>query len=288
MKKALKKCPLCNKSFSSLPDKQLERILNEKVVYCANKSDGCDWKGKLAELEKHLDPKPSPDKKIAASKDGCQFKRVECCVCKEMFYRFTMTEHAQTCRQVTCTYCKTYTDAASKMEQHYSECPMYPVSCPNDCGSKPFRKNISIHVKNICPNTVVKCSFNMLRCDMKRFTAEHEDVGKHLLLTSMTIARLKEENEHLRKQIQMMQKAPIKLLCVTDLPHDANGEDLKSLFQQYGPVNKILMNGIFDVSATVEFVLEGSAELALSQSTEKGITLNSKKLSISPVYCMMT
>jgi hypothetical protein len=264
---------------------KLERILNDKLVYCANKGDGCDWKGRLAELEKHLDPKPSPDKKIVALKDGCQFKRVECRFCKEMFYQFTIKQHAQTCRQVTCTYCKTYTDAASKMEKHYSECTMYPVPCPNDCGSKPFRKNISKHVDENCPLTLVECSFSMLGCDVmmaRKYIKEHEDLSDHIILAAATMASLKEENEKLKEEIRRRPQSPTKFLRVTDLPPGVNEQKLKSLFGQYGLINEITMSGT--ISARIEYYTENSVESALRRSEEKGIRLNSVTLSLSRAY----
>ena len=292
-KKSVHKCPLCKKDFSTLPDKQLERILNDKLVYCGNKSDGCNWKGRLVELEKHLNPEPSPGKK-ATLKDGCQFMKVRCYFCKEMFYRSVIKDHSQKCKQVTCTHCKTHTDLASKMEQHYSICPMYPVTCPNDCGAKPFRKNLPKHINDNCPRTVVECVFSMLGCDAKmerKNMSEHEsDVAEHLVLAAVTIDTLKEENEQLKERIQsqnteltsLRAKHDIKYLHVTNLPPGVNEQKLKCVFGQYGCVSEITMNGT--ISARVDFLLPGSAKSALSRSEGKGIRLNSMKLNVSAVY----
>ena len=69
-------CPLCKLSFSSLPDKQLERILNDKLVYCSFKEDGCEWKDKLRALEEHL--------------KTCGFKAVPCSYCSSLFQRLAI------------------------------------------------------------------------------------------------------------------------------------------------------------------------------------------------------
>lgn len=45
-------CPLCNESFTTLPDKLLERTLKQKLVTCTY--DDCSWIGDLAGFEAHL------------------------------------------------------------------------------------------------------------------------------------------------------------------------------------------------------------------------------------------
>ena len=48
------KCPLCNQvGLQTLPDKQLERLLNDKSVYCSFRDSGCDWVGKLKNFDEH-------------------------------------------------------------------------------------------------------------------------------------------------------------------------------------------------------------------------------------------
>ena len=292
-KKAFHRCPLCNKDFSSLPDKQLERILNRKLVYCTHRGDGCGWKGKLTELEDHVNPTASPGKK-AVLNDGCQFKKVECYFCKELFYRSIVKEHERMCKQeIMCTYCKTHTDTAIKMEQHYEECPMYPVSCPNDCGAKPFRKNLPKHVDDNCPLTLVDCKFSILGCEVKiarKDRSEHEDLEEHLIMAAVTINKLKEENSRLKQQVSRLKSAApvkIKYLYVTNLPPGANEQKLKCIFGVYGSVSDITMNRPTrkrQASANVEYLLEDSAKAALRRSEEKGINLNSVRLSITPMY----
>ena len=48
-------CPTCNiKSFNLFPNKGLQQSLNDFEVYCSHKSKGCEWRGELRELDKHL------------------------------------------------------------------------------------------------------------------------------------------------------------------------------------------------------------------------------------------
>ena len=43
------RCPVCNDQFTTcIPDKRLQRTLNEMKVYCSNKEFGCEWIGELA------------------------------------------------------------------------------------------------------------------------------------------------------------------------------------------------------------------------------------------------
>ena len=59
-----------------MPDKQLERLLNEKLVYCSNKRHGCTWSGELGKLEhNHLlnENPPAPDKLVG----GCLYVQIQ-------------------------------------------------------------------------------------------------------------------------------------------------------------------------------------------------------------------
>lgn len=280
-----RKCPLCNQqNFSSLPDKQLERILNDKLVYCANKSGGCSWNGRLAELETHLNP--------PAKKGGCLLAKVQCYHCKELVLRSSIRTHAQKCKKVTCSHCKTYEDMASKMEKHYGECPMYPVACPNSCGSEPFRKNITKHVADSCPLTLLECPYSYAGCDVKvtrREMSSHGSMEDHLISAAIKIKDLESENASLKAQLRFQERVKwssalksIRYLKVTNLPPTVNKQMLKCVFGQHGSVEDIQLHGHH--TAEVKYEDEESAETALSHSKENGIKLKSFQLTIDPVY----
>lgn len=285
-----RRCPLCNqKNFSSLPDKQLERILNEKLVYCAHKYDGCDWFGRLSEVDTHLNP---PGKK----RGGCLYRKVKCYHCGDLVYAINIGEHARGCRLVACTYCKTYEDTAHKMDMHYDECPMYPVLCPNDCGAKPFRKNIWRHVNESCPLTVFDCPYRYTGCNARitrRELSSHDDAEDHLALAEVKIKELEAENSSLKAQLrskgnmwssyfQPPSRRSIRYLHVTNLPPSASYYNLKSMFGQHGSVEEIEMHGRHFAKVTYED--ETSALAALSHSEEYGINLKSFQLKVDPVY----
>ena len=184
-------CPLCKLSFSSLPDKQLERILNDKLVYCSFKEGGCEWKDKLRALQKHL--------------KTCGFKAVPCSYCSSLFQRLAINKHENTCplKPVECVWCGQYSDILSKLKsKHYPKCPMFPVSCPNNCGAKPYRKNVAAHIDNVCPNTVLDCFFRHIGCEVqlprKEMTRHSDEMfSEHLLASKRLVKQLKVENVQL-------------------------------------------------------------------------------------------
>ena len=57
-----KPCPLCNVQFTTcIPDKRLQRTLNELHVYCCHKEAGCEWVGELGRLPQHLNAEFQPN-----------------------------------------------------------------------------------------------------------------------------------------------------------------------------------------------------------------------------------
>lgn len=82
LKSASRPCPLCQtKSFDSLQDLNRERLINELKVTCVFKDGGCEWAGKLRELDNHV-------------KDVCLFLPVTCpWNCEEKVARKLLEEH---------------------------------------------------------------------------------------------------------------------------------------------------------------------------------------------------
>ena len=69
------KCPTCKtENFFSYPNKGLQQSLYDFEVCCSHKSKGCEWRGELRELEKHLNSEPPTDKSL----EGCPFTIIKC------------------------------------------------------------------------------------------------------------------------------------------------------------------------------------------------------------------
>ena len=323
-KKRFNRCPLCKKGFSFLPDKQLERILNGKLVYCTHKSKGCEWQGKLVELDDHLTHNDT---------SSCLFEKSKCSYCTKLFYRGSIRDHEQGCtsKPVVCSYCENHEAPIHKMQSHhYGECPMYPVPCPNGCGEQPLRKDVVKHVDESCPLTILECPYQysgfvcnvkMTRCDMPG----HADMENHLCIAAKKIKELEEENASLKAQLlpksnestedspvkklkeenanleaQLLPKSTesasrpadsrpkvIKYLRVTNLPPEANLFMLQALFGQHGLVKTIKFKEAGaggGRSAHVRYCHESSAHVAVTHSNTKGIRLKSARLCIVAVF----
>ena len=181
-----KPCPLCNRAFTTaFPNRQLERLLHEMQVYCSHKESGCEWKGELGGLPKHLNVEPIVDNRLA----GCQYSLLKCIYCKENFHRLAILNHeANKClqRPFSCDYCHNYESTCQDVvDNHWPVCPFRPVPCPNECDTYPERQNLNAHIEKDCPATVVECPFSYAGCEKKLPRSEvplhiSENLARHM------------------------------------------------------------------------------------------------------------
>ena len=88
-------CPTCNEieKFNVFHNLGLEQPLYDFEVYCSHKSKGCEWRGELRELDKHLNSEPPTDKSL----EGCPFTVIKCPLnhtgCEVKLSRREMKEH---------------------------------------------------------------------------------------------------------------------------------------------------------------------------------------------------
>ena len=202
-----KPCPLCNKTdFTFMRDYGLERFLKEQEVWCSHKKDGCEWRGKLGEYEQHLNEDPSPENQLT----GCQFVEVGCVHgCWERFQRRHIASHQdEKCpeRPYSCKYCHEYESTFEEVtEDHYFDCEMYPVTCPNKCRGDFFRRqDMEKHVKNECPLEEIHCPLHYAGCKVrlprKDMPNHMSDTVTHLTLLATVTQSLLKENQELRTQ----------------------------------------------------------------------------------------
>ena len=211
VKKDTQPCPLCNEpDFSFMQERALERYLRDLDVWCCYKKVGCEWNGKLAKYEQHLNKTPSPESQVI----GCQFVEVECMhECGEWFQRPHITAHqTQQCkkRPYSCDYCQDYSSTFEEVIKiHYPQCNKYPVDCPNKCREYPFeRQELATHLKDECPLTLVNCPFYYAGCDVqipRKDMSEHmKDLAKHLTLLASVTHTIMRENQDLRETMKKM------------------------------------------------------------------------------------
>ena len=197
------RCPFCDeKPMIGIIDKKFQRQINELQVYCLFKKNGCLWVGELGKLAKHLE-----EGKI----DGeCKFVLLSCSLsCGKQIFRCELEKHlSEECplRTCTCEYCgysSTYHDVTTI---HYSNCPDYPVACPNFCSDEKWkRSSLDRHLLD-CPDEVVSCSFNEMGCEerMKRQCLQQHieaNVIQHQLMICDTFKNVKKENEALKEML---------------------------------------------------------------------------------------
>ena len=213
VKKDKKPCPLCSEpDFSFMQERSLERFLKGLQVWCSYKKDGCEWEGKLEELEQHLNQTPSPENRL----NGCQFVAVECThECEEWFQRHHITSHeTEQCkkRPYSCDYCRDYHSTFKEVtEIHYPQCSKYPVACPNECHVYKFeRQELESHLRDQCPLTLVDCPFHYAGCQTqlpRKDMPEHmRETVTHLTLLASVTQNLVKENQELRQTTAELQE----------------------------------------------------------------------------------
>ena len=175
-----KPCPLCNVQFTnSMPDKRLQRTLNELQVYCCHKEAGCEWVGELGSLPQHLNLKPQDE---GDRLSGCQLVSIECTFCGDGdIQRKDLKEHEEgkcSKRPYSCEYCEDYESTFEDITtNHWPVCPSLPVPCPNECGASPKLGSLDNHVENECPLQLVDCAFKCAGCNER---LPRKDIPDHI------------------------------------------------------------------------------------------------------------
>ena len=192
-------CPSCGeRGFDLTPNKrQLKKILSLKV-YCSMRSRGCKWIGEVEGLEAHMHVETG----------DCMHITVQCpSNCGQEMERGTVKHHlAQECplRDSTCHHCNFKASYKVVSEVHLTECPYYPIQCPNKCGVTCERETLKDHI-NICSKEKLVCSFSYAGCEGKFLREDEEkhmekNSKKHLSLLAATTLNSIKENERLLKE----------------------------------------------------------------------------------------
>ena len=229
-----KPCPLCNKQFKTFPDKQLQRMLNQKEVYCKHKDDGCEWTDELTKLDEHLNLDcEDPDKRL----NGCQYSMLTCKHCEKLIQRKDFKLHNIRCsgEKYTCEYCNEFSASYHKVtEDHWPECPAHPVDCPNRCGDKTLKRSeVNKHVACDCPQTIIQCDLAHYGCNVRLPRAEmtsHLESGTvdHISLLMKKLLELQNENDGLKGEFA---DVAFELHCMKDMS-DAVLEDSDNLLEE--------------------------------------------------------
>ena len=211
-------CPACKGEFSAFADESFKRSLYAITIRCSQRGAGCEWVGKLGELDEHLNLQPLPKKLLV----GCQFFEVECSYCMQPFQRrYVQAHQSDSChrRPYTCQHCNKYAASFEDVTQnHWPVCPFFPLSCPNNCEEVIQRQELEHHVSQGCPLTLVECNFRKVGCSAKLARKDvqshlRDNVIEHMRLQQMVLVQLQnivtqclDENDQLREALNTRER----------------------------------------------------------------------------------
>ena len=215
-----KPCPSCKEdTFTIFMNKRDHRRILALRVCCTMKDRGCQWTGKVEQLDTHLD----------VNSGDCQYVDVECPEkCGQQVQKHQLVTHiANDCpkRDFTCMHCGFKATYEVVSEQHWPECQNYPVPCPNRCQIGAVERNtLEDHLKMCCLQ-VVDCDFSYAGCNEKlqrQHMEKHieENTQKHLALmaaASMKMSRkLQEQRDEFRGYLEQKERETAEQLKQKD------------------------------------------------------------------------
>ena len=154
------KCPHCRQNLTHVKDLSVIQEVNDLKIHCTNGKEGCSWVGALSNLKTHLE-----------SEKGCGYVEVHCTnKCNKELKRKVLTDHLiQHCplRKYKCQYCGQEDTYQTITEEHYGECPDYPLDCPNKCGVRGIKRAEMSQHRSECPLEPVECPFKEAGCQAK-------------------------------------------------------------------------------------------------------------------------
>uniref|UniRef100_A0A0G4F2P9 RING-type domain-containing protein n=1 Tax=Chromera velia CCMP2878 TaxID=1169474 RepID=A0A0G4F2P9_9ALVE len=194
-------CPSCRGHISKLTvaNTMIRNLVAVSKWKCLNFESGCAFTGTKTELQRHL------DEECPEQETECPFKG-----CTEKNRRALLVEHKKTCnfRLIPCAHCEKSV-AFFATDNHLKVCKSFPVDCPNGCGEKPPRGELSHHLNAECAEGSVRCSVHGCGETRKRKEmGEHEEEAakKHVRLLAAENANLQQSVRQLDRQVKELQK----------------------------------------------------------------------------------
>ncbi|XP_064390044.1 TNF receptor-associated factor 5-like [Halichondria panicea] len=198
-----KTCPHCRgANFVFIKNLRMKRAVDSLKVYCPNRSKGCDKVTTLSACNQHL--------------EKCLFVEASCTnECEEKILRKELQDHEDNkCpnRRVRCQYCNIkgmHKEITTKT--HLDKCPLFPISCFNNCGhEKVQRWRLAGHQK-VCPLEPVKCPLFEAGCrEMipRKDLAAHKasNTEHHLELVMTETVTLKQEVNKLKQKAKTFEQ----------------------------------------------------------------------------------
>ena len=233
---------MCEKCMEEGEDFQPMKLSRNSIpglkAKCPLITRGCLWDGTLAEVQGHLDSCPEfvihcPDQ------------------CEAIFKRSELDNHKRECQllRVNCEYCGMEVKYR-ELESHYEDCQDIQIECPNECLSNLKRREIEVHLRTDCPNSIVNCPFmkfgcqdEFKRCELGEHQRENESKHTQLQLTfalskieTLEQDRMSIEKQYCQDVAGLKQKLENQEVTISTLEDEK--EHLKSKIQ--GDNNSVL------------------------------------------------
>ena len=167
-----KSCPLCTVApLRTTADLYFKRRVLEVQVRCFNKHLGCEWKGDLGDVEKHMN--------IGCVEGECSFMNIECKCGRELqrqkYEKHISNECVQ--RLVTCKSCGVNVLYEQLTQQPCPHCLSHHVPCPNKCPDIIQFYGIQQHCDKECPLQEVECRYSYANCSAR---VKRNEMQKHM------------------------------------------------------------------------------------------------------------
>ena len=192
-------CEVCVKE--GVPAIPMVKSLNKIFVLqakCPLVTRGCNWNGKMAEVEEHLFV---CDKVVVNCTNACDVILPR----SELDLHLTLSCMK---RLVTCEYCDEYF-IHEEIINHYLTCLEYQFPCPNNCNVNLKRKLLDSHLEFECPNMVVECPYKKYGCKqevLRRELEEHKKTNQIQHLESASIFAIREMKELKQMNMQLTER----------------------------------------------------------------------------------
>nr|XP_032644603.1 TNF receptor-associated factor 4 [Chelonoidis abingdonii] len=165
--------------------------------------------------------------------------------CGARMMRRLLSQHTLTdCPKRTqpCPYC-TKQFVFDTIQNHQYQCPRYPVSCPNQCGTPSIaREDLSGHLKENCSTAMVLCPFKDAGCKHrcpKLAMSRHldESTKVHLGMVCSLVSRQRQEIQELRQDVEELSVSSDGVLIwkIADYARKLQDSKVRSNYEFFSP-----------------------------------------------------
>ena len=266
------KCSSCLDGGEGKPMAVNKTEIDKLGAVCPFRRQGCKWSGTMGLVVTHV--------------EKCDLCPVCCPLgCGHSSQRKNSKRHEQEeCpeRDTSCEFCQT-SIKLSQTRVHFETCPNFPLKCSNGCNEDRIaRKDLSLHLSEICPLTLVPCAYKKYGCvDVKRKhvdTHEMDSVVKHVRMMSTQIESLTSRKELMSTHIESLTSRNELMstrinrmdeICTAIIPTKGLEWEIKEIREKFEEKER-LFSDPFYVS---DYKFQGLAEFDTEDKNSLGIYL---------------